>query len=416
LESYKFGAAPNSRNYNLRKEKIPLLPTPSSEITIHPFSEGYVLYLIGSRNIWVLNTTSAFIWCQLDDVANIDELTDRFSSTFHISKSKAYDDVRIALTEFEKEGLFNTKADDGNSGNDWDITPIGPPIRDPNSWAVGSFFRVANHLFEFRCQNNVVGESFTANMHHFETINNETPNTRLSVIASAKEKDKLDIFLDDRGFSLKLADDEVLPHLMTLIFVRSCESLKDHLLFHAAVIEKEGTTVMFPGEAGSGKTTLVAALLRSGCWFYSDELAVINIDDLNVFPLPLPMSIKPGSVGPLEPYYPGLFNRQIYLRSDGKKVRYISPSSHDLPLAKSSTKVDYLIFPKYCGDAGNKLVEIDKTEALQRLALTGSSNRNFTDRDVKAMISLIDENPCYELAYSDLSHAVSKLNNDIFMC
>lgn len=398
------------------KEKMPLLPTPSSEIAIHPFSEGVVLFLKGSRHIWVLNATSAFIWCELDDVANIDELIDRFSSTFRISKSTAYNDVRTTITEFEREGLFNTKVNDDKDGNDWDITPIGPPIRDPNSWAVDSFFRVANHLFEFRCQNHAVGETFTAIMNHLETMNNGTPNTRLSVIASTKEKHKSDIFLDDRGFSLELADDEVLPHLLTLIFVRSCESLKNRLLFHAAVIEKKGTTVMFPGEAGSGKTTLVAALLRSGCLFYSDELAVINIDDLNVFPLPLPMSIKPGSVGPLESYYPGLFNRLIYLRSDGKKVRYISPSSHDLPLANSSTKVDYLIFPIYSEDAGNKLVEINKTEALQRLALTGSSNRDFTNRDVKAMISLIDENPCYELAYSDLSRAVSQLNNDIFMC
>ena len=253
-------------------------------------------------------------------------------------------------------------------------------------------------------------------MNHLVTIKNRTPNTRLAIVESTKEKHKSDLFLDDLGFSLTLADDEVLPHLLTLIFVRSCESLKDRLLFHAAVIEMGETTVMFPGEAGSGKTTIVAALLRSGCRFYSDELAVINVDNLNVFSLPLPMSIKPGSVKPLERYYPGLFNRQIYLRSDGKKVRYISPFPQDLPIANSSAKVDFIVFLKYTEDVENRLVAIDKTEALRRLALTGSSNRNFSSRDVEAMIALIDERPCYELSYSDLPQAVSQLKNHILMC
>ena len=393
-----------------------MLPTPPPEISVHSFSDGGVLFLRGSRRIWVLNATAVYIWCLLDEVSRLSELADRVSSTFHIDKSKAIQDVSATITLFEHEGLFNTKIYDETIENAWDITPIGPRIIEPHNWAVKRFFRVANHLFEFCCQDTTIGDIFSDLIEHVAVKSNSEPDTRLAVISDTREVKQFDLFYNDLGFSLGLADDEVLPQLFTLLFVRSCESLKNRLLFHAAVIEMGGITVMFPGEAGSGKTTLVAALLSCGCRFYSDELAVINVDNLQVSPLPLPMSIKPGSVKPLEGYYPGLFDRQIYLRSDGKKVRYISPSAQDLPSANSSAKIDFLIFPKYIEDEGNRMVRIDKTSALQRLALTGSSNRTFSSKDIEAMIALIDKRPCYEIVYSNLPQAVSQLKNNIFMC
>lgn len=395
-----------------------LLPTPSSEISLYPFEDGGVLFLKGSRRIWVLNATSAFIWCQLDEVANLVELTDRFASTFHIDKAKAFHDVETTIAMFKCEGLFDTKVRSGSveSDADWDITPIGPMIIKPDHWVIKRSFRVVNHLFEFCCQDTSIGSMFSSSMEHLSTDSRGNPDTRIAVVRGSGEAQTWDLFIDDLGFSIGLADDEVLPQLATLFFVRSCEALKEHLLFHAAVIEMGGTTVMFPGEAGSGKTTLVAALLMHGCQFFSDELAVISADDLHVSPLPLPMSIKPGSVKPLERYYPGFRHRHIHLRSDGKKVCYLSPSPHNLPPGDSSSRIDVLIYPKYTEDVENRLVKIDKTEALRRLALTGSSNRNFSSRDVEAMITLIDERPCYELSYSDLPQAVSQLKNHILMC
>ena len=60
--------------------------------------------------------------------------------------------------------------------------------------------------------------------------------------------------------------------------------------------------------------------------------------------------------------------------------------------------------------------QADKTEALRRLARTGSSNRVFTNRDVEAMIGLIEKRPCYEIIFSDLNQAVSQLKRHFFNC
>src|SRR3954453_439174 len=55
-------------------------------------------------------------------------------------------------------------------------------------------------------------------------------------------------------------------HAPGLVFVR------------AGVVGYEGRAIVLPGASFSGKTTLVAALVRAGARYYSDEFAVIDAD------------------------------------------------------------------------------------------------------------------------------------------
>jgi hypothetical protein len=262
-----------------------------------------------------------------------------------------------------------------------------------------------------------LGKAITDHFSHL-VLDNEVPcDTCLAVLPGKDGTRTWDIFINGLRFKEGLQKYEVFPHIATLFFVRACEALEDRLLFHAAVLEKDGTTIVFPGEAGSGKTTLAAALMLHGCRFFSDEIAVLNVESLCVSPLPLPMSIKPGSVEPLSRYYVGLSERPVHLRSDGKKVRYLSPPAPNLTETfEVSAPVNCLVFPKYREGAENRLNMLDKFETMQRLAMTGSSNRDITNRDVEAMIALVEKSPCYEIVYSDLSKAIALLENHVFKC
>lgn len=52
-----------------------------------------------------------------------------------------------------------------------------------------------------------------------------------------------------------------------------------------------GQAIVIPGRSHSGKTTLVAALLRAGATYYSDEFAVFDSCG-RVHPYPTPLSIR----------------------------------------------------------------------------------------------------------------------------
>jgi hypothetical protein len=50
----------------------------------------------------------------------------------------------------------------------------------------------------------------------------------------------------------------------------------EFVFLHAGVVGWEGSAIVLPGRSFAGKTTLVAALVRAGATYYSDEYAVID--------------------------------------------------------------------------------------------------------------------------------------------
>jgi hypothetical protein len=68
----------------------------------------------------------------------------------------------------------------------------------------------------------------------------------------------------------------------------------DAVFVHAGVVGHGGGAIVIPAPTFSGKTTLVAALVRAGATYYSDEFAVIDAQG-RVRPYPKPLSIRDGT-------------------------------------------------------------------------------------------------------------------------
>ena len=71
-----------------------------------------------------------------------------------------------------------------------------------------------------------------------------------------------------------------------------------HVFVHAGVVSAGGTSIVIPGSSQSGKTTLVAELVRAGATYYSDEYAPVDSEGM-IQPYAKPLSIRqPGREGP----------------------------------------------------------------------------------------------------------------------
>jgi hypothetical protein len=70
--------------------------------------------------------------------------------------------------------------------------------------------------------------------------------------------------------------DEVLGCLESDLQLRVAEVSPRYVFVHAGVVGWEEQAVILPGRSFSGKSTLVAALLRAGAAYYSDEYAVLD--------------------------------------------------------------------------------------------------------------------------------------------
>ncbi len=65
----------------------------------------------------------------------------------------------------------------------------------------------------------------------------------------------------------------------------------DHVFIHAGVVSVGGASIVIPGSSHSGKTTLVAELVRAGATYYSDEYAPVDPEGL-IAPYPKPLSVR----------------------------------------------------------------------------------------------------------------------------
>lgn len=69
------------------------------------------------------------------------------------------------------------------------------------------------------------------------------------------------------------------------------EHAPERIFVHAGVVGWKGKAVLIPARTFAGKSTLVAALVRAGATYYSDEYAVID-DDGRVHPFHKPIEIR----------------------------------------------------------------------------------------------------------------------------
>jgi hypothetical protein len=69
------------------------------------------------------------------------------------------------------------------------------------------------------------------------------------------------------------------------------EAAPRRVFVHAGVVGWRGRAILIPGRSFTGKTSLVAALVRAGATYYSDEYAVLD-DRGRVHPYPRLLSIR----------------------------------------------------------------------------------------------------------------------------
>jgi len=84
---------------------------------------------------------------------------------------------------------------------------------------------------------------------------------------------------------------EVLETLQSHLHFDTALGARRKLFVHAGVVAWRGQAIVIPGRSFSGKTSLVAALVRAGATYYSDEYAVLDRRGW-VHPYPKPLSIR----------------------------------------------------------------------------------------------------------------------------
>ena len=85
--------------------------------------------------------------------------------------------------------------------------------------------------------------------------------------------------------------DELLETLESSVRLYVAETARRRIFVHAGVVGWRGCAILIPGPSFSGKTSMVAELVKAGATYYSDEYAVLDARG-RVHPFPKPLSIR----------------------------------------------------------------------------------------------------------------------------
>jgi hypothetical protein len=108
------------------------------------------------------------------------------------------------------------------------------------------------------------------------------------------------LYGDSDRLERSVASDPILDSFETNLRMFVAEFARDRTFIHAGVVGWRGRAILIPGRSFSGKTTLVAALVRAGAGYYSDEFAVLDDRGL-VHPFHKVMGLRPGVPGQANP-------------------------------------------------------------------------------------------------------------------
>jgi len=101
----------------------------------------------------------------------------------------------------------------------------------------------------------------------------------------------INYFDHEKGTMQAFPEDRFAENFESVIRNRVADCAVDRVFLHAGVVCIEGQAIVLPGKSFSGKTTLVAELVRSGATYYSDEFAVLDSEAM-VHPFPKPLSLR----------------------------------------------------------------------------------------------------------------------------
>lgn len=179
-----------------------------------------------------------------------------------------------------------------------------------------------------------------------------------------------------------------------------------YLIVHAAVVEKNGIGIIFPGESGNGKSTLCAALVCNGWRLLSDEMALIDATSGLVTPVPRPVSLKNRSINLIKDAYPDVFIGAVVNDTSKGTVAHMRPPASSVNNT-CEVKPLKLIFPKYSSvDSAIELAVLPKGQAFMRVAKNSFNYNVLGMAGFDAISKLVEQCDCYQFKYQRLNQAL----------
>lgn len=184
-----------------------------------------------------------------------------------------------------------------------------------------------------------------------------------------------------------------------------------YLNIHAAVVERGGKALILPGDPGSGKSTLCAALVCAGWRLLSDEMTLISMKDGLVYPIPRPVSLKNESIDIVRGLSPQSYFGRVVEDTAKGSVSHMRAPKGSVDARRDTATPALIVFPKYKKGASTELLELGRGASLLRVAENSFNYHVLGAAGFQSCASLVEACDCYDFSYEKLDEAIPLLES-----
>ncbi len=184
-----------------------------------------------------------------------------------------------------------------------------------------------------------------------------------------------------------------------------------YLILHAAVAEKNGLAVMFPARPGAGKSTLTAGLVSRGWRLFSDELALLSLDEPGILtPVPRPINLKNESIAVIREFAPQSTMGPVVADTNKGTVAHMRAPVNSIERSSEPARPGFIVFPRFVGGSPTILDPESKARSFMTMAQQSFNFHVLADTAFDALHRTVSSCNCHELTYSNLDEAVYVLD------
>jgi hypothetical protein len=202
------------------------------------------------------------------------------------------------------------------------------------------------------------------------------------------------------GVVLASADDsrECLDFLVWHVLNEAVGGTDGRLLVHAGAASLGERGVILPGASSSGKSTLVAGLVRAGFRFLSDEVGVLDMEDGRLLPFPRALSLSAPSLdllGGLDDTPPREVRRFL-----GEELP-VPPDELRRGSVGGPAPVRAVVAPRYRNGARTRLERVTRAAGLADLAGNAFNLEAHGRHGIALLAHVVAGARCYRLRVGD---------------